>query len=146
MTENMACEVPLTNPLDDEIKDILEKNKVVAVVGLSDNPAHDSYRVADYLKNHGYTIIPVNPLKQEILGEKSYPDLTSITAHVDIVDIFRDVSAIPKIVDEAIRIKAKVVWMQLGLAHNDAADKAADAGLKAVQSKCMKIEHAKLIK
>lgn len=145
MTENMACEVPLTNPLDDEIKDILEKNKIVAVVGLSDNPAHDSHRVAEYLKNHGYTIIPVNPLNQEILGEKSYPDLKSIPGQVDIVDIFRQVSAIPGIVDEAIRIKAKVVWMQLGLAHNDAADKATTSGLKAVQSKCMKIEHEKLV-
>ena len=124
-----------------------KKNKVVAVVGLSDKPARDSYRVADYLKNHGYTIIPVNPTKQEILGEKSYPDLTSIPGQVDIVDIFRNVSAIPGIVDEAIRIKAKVVWMQLGvLAHNDSADKARDAGLKVVQSKCMKIEYAKLVK
>jgi len=146
MTENMAFEVPLKNPSDNEIKDILEKNKVVAVVGLSDNPARDSYRVAEYLKNHGYKVIPVNPAEQEVLCEKSYPDLTSIPGQVDIVDIFRQVSAIPGIVEEAIRIKTKVVWMQLGLAHNDSANKAIDAGLKVVQSKCMKIEHAKLVK
>ncbi|HEN21319.1 MAG TPA: CoA-binding protein [Desulfobacteraceae bacterium] len=142
----MAFEVPLKNPSDNEIKDILEKNKVVAVVGLSDNPARDSYRVAEYLKNHGYKVIPVNPAEQEVLCEKSYPDLTSIPGQVDIVDIFRQVSAIPGIVEEAIRIKTKVVWMQLGLAHNDSANKAIDAGLKVVQSKCMKIEHAKLVK
>jgi uncharacterized protein len=146
MTADTKRELPEINPLDDEIKDILEKNKVVAVVGLSDKPDRDSYKVADYLKNHGYTIIPVNPVKQEILGEKSYPDLTSIPRHIDIVDIFRNVDAIPGIVDEAIRIKAKVIWMQLGLSHNDSADKARAAGLEVVQSKCMKIEHTKLIK
>jgi hypothetical protein len=146
MTEIMACEVPLTNPPDDVIKNILEKNRAVAVVGLSDDPASASYRVADYLKNHGYRIIPVNPERREVLGEKSYPDLKSIPGQVEIVDIFRQVPAIPGIVDEAINIKAKVVWMQLGLAHNEAADRATAAGLNVVQSKCMKIEHSKLVK
>jgi predicted CoA-binding protein len=146
VTEHTVSEVPVTNPPDDKIINILEQNKVVAVVGLSDKPDRDSYKVADYLKSHGYTIIPVNPVTQEILGEKSYPDLTSIPEQVDIVDIFRNVDAIPGIVDEAIRIKAKVVWMQLGLVHNNAADKARAAGLEVVQSKCMKIEHTKLVK
>ena len=144
MTEQQSCEFPESNPLDGEIKDILEKHKIIAVVGLSDKPERDSYIVAEYMKDHGYTIIPVNPTKSEILGEKSYPDLSSIPGPVDIVDIFRKVDAIPGIVDEAIKIKAKVVWMQLGLAHNKSAQKAKEAGIVAVQSKCIKVEHAKL--
>ena len=144
MTEEQACEVPGCNPLDDEIKNILETNKTVAIVGLSNKSERDSYKVAKYLKEHGYRIIPVNPAVSEILEEKSYPDLLSIPEPVDVVDIFRNVEAIPGIVDEAIKIKAKVVWMQLGLAHNESAQKAMDAGLKVVQSKCMKIEHSKL--
>ncbi len=142
--ESGSCEVPGFNPLDDEIKEILLENKTIAIVGLSDNPERDSNKVGKYLKEHGYKIIPVNPGKKEILGEKSYPDLASIPEKVDIVDIFRSVEAIPGIVDEAIKIKAKVVWMQLGLAHNESAKKAQKAGLKVVQSKCLKVEHTKL--
>jgi predicted CoA-binding protein len=144
MTENQSCQLPGFNPTENEIRDILEKYKTVAVVGLSDKPERDSHSVAKYLKEHGYTIIPVNPARSEILGEKSYPDLMSIPQPVDIVDIFRKTEAIPAIVDEAIKIKAKVVWMQLGLAHEESARKAREAGLAAVQSKCMKVEHAKL--
>ncbi|MBN2321756.1 MAG: CoA-binding protein [Acidobacteria bacterium] len=143
MTEQ-SCEFPDSNPLEDEIKDIFENSKTIAVVGLSDKPERDSYKVAEYLKGRGYTIIPVNPTKTEILGEKSYPDLASIPVPVDIVDIFRNIDAVPGIVDEAIGIKAKVVWMQLGLAHNASARKATEAGLIAVQSKCLKVEHQKL--
>ncbi len=145
MTEKQSCEFPESNPLDDAIKGILENSKTIAIVGLSDKPERDSYRVAEYLKGQGYTIIPVNPTRSEILGEKSYPDLASIPLPVDIVDIFRNVDAIPAIVDEAIGIQAKVVWMQLGLAHNASAQKAEEAGLVAVQSKCLKIEHQKLM-
>jgi predicted CoA-binding protein len=144
MAEKLSCEFPESNPLDDEIRAILENSKTIAVVGLSDKPERESYMVAQYLKEHGYTIIPVNPNKPEILGEKSYPDLASIPIDVDIVDIFRNIDAVPGVVDEAIKIKAKVVWMQLGLAHNESARKAAAAGLLAVQSKCMKVEHQKL--
>jgi predicted CoA-binding protein len=142
--EKQSCELPGSNPAEDEIRDILEKYNTVAVVGLSDKPERESHGVAKYLKEHGYNVIPVNPAKSEILGEKSYPDLASIPQQVDIVDIFRSIDAIPGIVDEAIKIKAKVVWMQLGLAHNESAQKAREAGLVAVQSKCIKIEHAKL--
>lgn len=144
MTEKQSCEFPQSNPLEAEIRDILETSKTIAIVGLSDKPERDSFRVAKYLKDHGYTIIPVNPVQAEILGEKSYPDLASIPVQVDIVDIFRNVEAIPGIVEEAIEIKAKVVWMQRGLAHNESAQKARDAGLVAVQSKCLKIEHERL--
>ena len=144
MTEKQSCEMPESNPPETKIKEILENSRTIAVVGLSDKPDRDSYRVAQYLKDHGYTIIPVNPAKTEILGEKSYPDLSSIPSGVDIVDIFRNIEAIPGIVDEAIQIKAKVVWMQLGLAHNESARKARDAGLAVVQSKCLKIEHSRM--
>jgi predicted CoA-binding protein len=144
MTEKQSCEIPDSNPPGNEIKEILENSKTIAVVGLSDNPERDSYRVGKYMKDHGYTVIPVNPVKTEILGEKSYPDLSSIPSRVDIVDIFRNIEAIPGIVEEAIKIRAKVVWMQLGLAHNESARKAREAGLAVVQSKCLKIEHAKL--
>jgi uncharacterized protein len=130
---------------DNEIKEILLNNKTIAIVGLSDNPEKDSNKVGKYLKENGYKIIPVNPGRDEILGEKSYPDLASIPEKVDIVDIFRSVDAIPGIVDEAIKIKAKVVWMQLGLAHKESANKAQNAGLKVVQSKCLKMEHSRLI-
>jgi predicted CoA-binding protein len=144
MEEEQTCEFPESNPPDDEIKTIITNSKTIAVVGLSDKPERDSYRVAKYLKENGYEIIPVNPTKPEILGQKSYPDLASIPSPVDIVDIFRNIEAVPGIVEEAIKIKAKVVWMQLGLAHNKSAQKAKDAGLIAVQSKCLKVEHARL--
>ena len=146
MKEEQSCEFPESNPLDDEIRGILENSKTIAIVGLSDKPERDSYGVAKYLKGHGYKIIPVNPTKQEILGEKSYPDLASIPMPVDIVDIFRNIDAVPGIVEEAIGIKAKVVWMQLGLAHNQSAQKARDAGFIAVQSKCLKVEHGRLMR
>jgi predicted CoA-binding protein len=132
------------NPLKNEIKEILQNSKTIAVVGLSDNPERDSYAVAKYMKDQGYKIIPVNPTKAEILGEKSYADLASIPSRVDIVNIFRKIEAIPSIVEEAIAIKAKVVWMQLGLTHNESARKAREAGLVVVQSKCLKVEHARI--
>jgi predicted CoA-binding protein len=143
MSESQSCEFPESNPPDADIVRILKNSKTIAIVGLSDNPERDSYQVAAYLKDNGYRIIPVNPAKTEILGEKSYPDLASIPSQIDIVDIFRKVDAIPDIVDEAVKIKAKVVWMQLGLAHNASARKASEAGLTVVQSKCLKIEHKK---
>ena len=146
MKEEQICEFPESNPLDDEIKKILENSNIIAVVGISDKPERASYQVAKYLKDHGYNIIPVNPTKPEILGEKSYPDLASIPSPVDIVDIFRNIEAVPGIVEEAIKIKAKAIWMQLGLAHNKSAQKARDAGLIAVQSKCLKVEHARLMR
>ena len=145
MSDNMTCEFPDSNPLDDEVRGLLESAKTIAVVGLSNKPERDSYKVADYLLQHGYTVIPVNPVLDEVLGLKSYPDLKSIPQPVDIVDIFRKVEFIPGLVDDAIDIEAKAVWMQLGLASNAAAQKARDAGLQVVQSKCIKIEHKKLM-
>ncbi|CAG0970092.1 MAG: acetate-CoA ligase subunit beta [Candidatus Methanoperedens nitroreducens] len=117
--------------------------KTVAVVGISDDPTRPSNFVARFLKEHGYKIIPVNPKLKEWEGEKCYPDLGSIPEKVDIVDIFRRSEAIPPVVDEAIVIKAKVVWMQEGIINEEAAEKAQKAGIEVVMDKCMKIECVK---
>ncbi|RJO65501.1 MAG: CoA-binding protein [Myxococcales bacterium] len=137
--------MPDRNPPDEGIRRLLASAKTIAVVGLSDNPERDSYRVAAYLKTHGYRIVPVNPAKAEILGEKSYASLKDVPHSIDIVDIFRKPEAIPEIVEDAIAAGAKAVWMQLGLAHAEAAAKARAAGLEVVQSKCTKIEHGRLL-
>jgi uncharacterized protein len=137
------CQVPEFNPEDEEIREILATHRTVAVVGLSPKPHRDSFKVAKYLQEHGYRIVPVNPRAREILGEKGYASLRDIPFPVDIVDIFRNIDAIPGVVDEAIAIGAKVVWMQLGLAENQSARRARDAGLKVVMNKCSKIEHSR---
>jgi predicted CoA-binding protein len=129
----------------EEIKAILKNYRVVAVVGLSPKPARASHQVAQYLKGHGYRIVPVNPGQKEILGEKCYPRLADIPFAVEVVDIFRNVEAIPAIVDEAIAVGAKVVWMQQGLAEPVSARKAREAGLKVVMDRCMKIDHAQYV-
>jgi len=124
-----------------EIKAILQDYQVVAVVGLSPKEERPSFRVARYLKEHGYRIVPVNPGQKEILGETCYRTLKDIPFPVEVVDIFRNVEAIPAIVDEAIAVGAKVVWMQQGLVVPDSAQKARDAGLQVVMDRCMKVEH-----
>lgn len=144
--DQITCEMPDANPPDEEIRAILSRMRAVAVVGLSNDPQRDSHRVAAYLQAQGYRIVPVNPGVPEILGERAYPDLASIPFPVEIVDIFRKVEAIPGIVETAVRIGAKAVWMQLGLAHKAAADKARAAGLMVVQSRCMKVEHARMLR
>ncbi len=132
------------NATPEEVADILKKYRVIAVVGLSPNPSRPSYQVAHYLQQHGYRIIPVNPGCTEVLGEKCYPSLKEIPSPVEIVDIFRNVEAIPAIVAEALDIKAKVVWMQLGLLEPDSARRARQAGIQVVMDRCMKVEHALL--
>ena len=126
----------------EEIKAIFQNFKVVAVVGLSPKPERPSFRVAQYLKDHGYLIVPVNPGQKEILGEKCYPRLSDIPFPVEVVDIFRNIEAIPAIVDEAIAMGAKVVWMQQGLVEPASAQKAREAGLQVIMDRCMKIDHA----
>lgn len=123
---------------------ILKNYRVVAVVGLSSDPARPSYRVAEYLQEHGYRIIPVNPSCQNILGEKCYPSLKEIPFPVEVVDIFRKVDAIPAIVEEAIQVRAKAVWMQLELVEPESAQKAREAGLQVVMDHCLKVEHIRL--
>jgi predicted CoA-binding protein len=124
-----------------EITGILRNYRVVAVVGLSSDPSRPSYRVAQYLQDQGYRIVPVNPGCQEVLGEKCYAGLKDIPFPVEIVDIFRKVDAIPGIVAEAIAVGAKVVWMQQGLEEPHSARKARQAGLRVVMDRCLKIEH-----
>jgi predicted CoA-binding protein len=141
----VECQIPEFTPEDAEIKGILENNRIVAVVGLSTDPDKDSHRVARYLQEHGYQIVPVNPKADEILGEKCYGSLKEIPFSVDIVDIFRKIEAIPAIVDASLAIGAKVVWMQLGLAENRSARKAMAAGLQVVMNKCLKIEHSRYL-
>jgi uncharacterized protein len=122
---------------------ILERYRRIAMVGLSSNPFRPSHFAALYLIAEGYDVIPVNPREEVILGRKSYPSLTAIPEPVEVVDVFRESSAVPSIVEEAIAIGAKVVWMQLGVIHEEAAERARAAGLEVVMDRCMKIEHAR---
>jgi len=129
---------------DRDVRNILCSAKTVAVVGISAKEESPSYKVAKYLLGQGFKVVGVNPKCDEILGAKCYPDLKSIPEHVDVVDIFRKLDAIPGVVDEAIEIGAGAVWMQLGLEHEEAAQKARRAGLSVVMNKCTKIEHSRL--
>ena len=144
-----TCELPRKNATPDEIRAILKAARRVAVVGHSDRPDRDSYRVGRYLADQGYEVFPVNPRAasetSKTAGIRFYPDLASVPGPIDVVDIFRRGEAIPAIVDEAIRIGAKVIWMQDGLAHNAAAEKARAAGLSVVMSRCMMRDHRALI-
>ncbi|MEM4658758.1 MAG: CoA-binding protein [Candidatus Methanosuratincola sp.] len=127
------------------LKRILRETKTIAMVGLSAEWMRPSNFAAKYLKEHGYRIIPVNPRYKEILGERCYPSLLEIPEKVDVVDIFRRQEDVPPIVEDAIRIGAKVVWMQLGIVNEEAAKRAREAGLEVVMNRCMKIEHARLL-
>jgi len=122
---------------------ILERYHRIAMVGLSADPFRPSHFAAIYLISEGYDVIPVNPRESQILGRKCYPSLREIPGPVEIVDIFRDSAAVPGIVEDAIAIGAKVVWMQLGVIHEEAAERARVAGLEVVMDRCMKIEHAR---
>ena len=126
------------------LRRILSDYKRVAMVGLSADWSRPSNFAAKYLLDHGFEVIPVNPKYDEILGQKCYADLEDIPTPVDIVDLFQRVDRIPPFVDQAIKIGARVVWMQLGIIHEEAAQKARDAGLEVVMDRCMKIEYARL--
>lgn len=126
------------------IDDILRSNHTIAVVGLSHKRFRPSYGVSEYMQKAGYRIIPVNPLETEVLGEKCYPDLDSIPEGVDIVDIFRRSEFVPEIVEAAIRKGAKVIWMQEGVVHEEAARRATDAGLAVVMDRCILKDHRRL--
>jgi uncharacterized protein len=122
---------------------ILERYRRVAMVGLSSNQFRPSHFAALYLISEGYDIVPVNPRESEVLGRKSYASLREIPSAIEIVDIFREPAAVPALVEEAIAIGAKAVWMQLGVVHEAAALRAKEAGLEVVMDRCMKIEHAR---
>lgn len=131
---------------DRDIKKILEETKTVAVIGLSPKPERDSYKVGKYLKDNGFTILPIRPAQQEILGEKAYKNLDDVKEPVDMVDVFRSSDQIMPHVDEAIRNGAKVFWMQLGIENEEAAQKLVDAGIDVIMNKCTKIEYDKFFK
>ncbi|MBJ6750637.1 CoA-binding protein [Geomonas anaerohicana] len=129
-----------------DIKEILTKYRTVAVVGLSPDAGKPSHEVAAYLKRAGYRIIPVNPAVAEVFGEKSYPTIAEIPEPVEIVDVFRRSEFVPEIVEQAIAKGAKVVWLQEGVVHEDAARRAREAGLEVVMDRCMLKEHVKWVK
>jgi predicted CoA-binding protein len=126
------------------ITEILHESHTIAVVGLSSKRYRPSYGVAEYMKRSGYRIIPVNPNETEVLGERCYPDLDSIPEPVDIVDIFRRSEFVPEIVEAAIRIGAKMVWMQEDVYHEPAARRAREAGLEVVMDRCILKDHRRL--
>jgi predicted CoA-binding protein len=125
-------------------EEILRKYRTVAVVGISSREDRPSYRVARYLKEHGYHIIPVNPRETEVLGEECYPDLCSVPEPVQVVDVFRRSREVPRVVAEAMYKGAKAIWMQEGIVHEAAARRARQAGLEVVMDRCMMAEHRKL--
>jgi uncharacterized protein len=129
---------------EEEIKNTLKNCRTVAVVGISPKQDRPSYIVASYLQSRGYRIVPVRPDGETLLGEKVYRSLLEIPEEIDIVDIFRKSEDVPPVVEEAILRKAKVVWMQEGVIHPQACDKAEKAGLKVVMDRCIKIEHQRL--
>jgi hypothetical protein len=150
---SFACSIRLNTTLtpeqralyqdEDVIRDLLDDAKNIAIVGLSTDSQKASYFVGSYLAREGYNVIPVNPRATEILGRKAYPDLVSIPDRVDIVDVFRPVEEIPQITEQAIRIKARALWLQLRLIDLESAERARRAGLAVVVDRCVKMEHGR---
>ena len=128
----------------ERFKEILENARTIAVVGLSDQSDRISYIVSRYMQDRGYKIIPVNPTISESLGEKAYPSLLDVPDNVDIVNVFRRPKDVPAVTDEAIAIKARVLWMQEGIVNEEAAKKAESAGLIVIMDRCIMVEHARL--
>ena len=141
----MECEFPSVNSNKQEIKDIFDSVKTIAVLGLSPDESKDSHQVAKYLQAAGYTIIPVYPKEETILGEKVYRSLLEIPFDVDMVNIFRKPAALDPIADACIeKGNVKVFWSQKGIVNNAAAQKAEEAGMKVVQNFCSMVEHRSL--
>jgi len=138
---DFRCEVPAQNATEAEVDEILRDSRVIAVVGLSPRPERDSFHVSLYMKNQGYRIIPINPNYPSALGERSYASLRDIGEPVDLVNVFRRSEAVSEVVEDAIAIGAKAVWMQEGVVHNAAADRARRAGLRVVMNQCLLKEH-----
>lgn len=129
---------------DEDLRELLSNFKIIAVVGLSPKPDRDSYRVAAYLQQHGYRVLPVRPAQSEILGEKAYASLDDISGPVDIVDVFRSSEQVLPHAREALRLKPKVFWMQEGIENQAAAELLTAAGIDVVMNRCIKREHARL--
>jgi predicted CoA-binding protein len=129
---------------DDQLRQILQQTRAIAVVGLSNNPARPSYGVTRYMQAQGYTIVPINPELTEAFGERAYPDLLSVPFEIDLVDVFRRSELVGPHVDEAIQKGVKTVWMQLGVRNEQAAQRARAAGIDVVMDRCILVEHRRL--
>ncbi len=138
-------ELTHNNPPAEKIREILKRVKTVAIVGLSPKETRDSHRVARYLMEQGYDIIPVNPGQKEILGRPCFRNLTDIPFGIDMVDIFLNPTRVPPVVDQVVKMGVSFLWMQLGVIHEEAARRARDAGITVVMNKCVKQEHEKLL-
>ncbi|MBZ0290806.1 MAG: CoA-binding protein [Anaerolineae bacterium] len=136
--------MPDLNTDEQAQRDVLTQARVIAVVGHSDKPERASYQIAQYLRQAGYTVYPVNPALQQIDGQPSYASLQDVPEPIDIVDVFRQSEHLPAIVDDAIAAGAKTVWGQLGVSSEAARQKALDAGLNIIMDRCIKIEHSRL--
>lgn len=122
---------------------ILQESRVIAVIGLSSNPLRDSFQVSRYLLEQGYRIIPVNPAETEVLGQRAYPSLLDVPEPIDVVDVFRRAEAVPEIAEQAVKIGARVFWLQLGIFSFEGARVAEDGGLTVIMNRCLEIEHAR---
>jgi len=141
---NTTCELPDYNPPSDEIIELLRKCRTIAVVGLSPKESRDSNRVAKYLMDQGYEIVPVNPGQREILGKPCFRSLRDIPFPIDMADLFLNPIRVPPVVDQAIDMGVHAIWMQEGVVHNESAQKAGKAGIKVVMNKCIMKEHMKM--
>ena len=132
---------------NDEIKEILQSSKNVAIVGISNKEDRASYQVAKWLQeNSHFTLFFVNPVIEEVLGEKSYPSLAEIPEQIDIVDVFRKAEDCPPVLEKALAVGAKSIWLQLGISNQEVAEKGTAAGMEVVMDRCIKIDYAALIK
>ena len=140
----MTAEVTEYAPGDEELRAILRDARTIAVVGLSSNPERHSYNVADYLKQVGYRIIPVNPNETEVLGERAYASLPDVPERIDVVDVFRRAEFTPEVARQAVQVGAKILWLQLGITNEEARRIADEAGLSVIMDACLMIEHDRL--
>ena len=136
----------MTESEAERITELLQTAKTIAVVGLTDSPARPSYGVSGYMQSQGYRIIPVNPLITESLGEKAFATLLDVPEKIDIVNIFRRPDAVPEVVDQAIELKVPAIWMQEGVVHEEAAQKAREAGIFVVMDRCILREHRRYLR
>lgn len=135
----------MSQPTDQQLRDLLHRVRTIAVVGLSDDPSRPSHYVAAYLLGQGYTIIPINPTSPEVLGQRSYATLGDVPVPIDLVDVFRRSEAIPAVVDEALALKLPAIWLQEGLTHPEAEARARTAGMTVVSDRCILKEHLRLL-
>ena len=140
----MTTEAADQRPSDDDLRAILRDVKTIAVVGLSSRPDRHSHSVAEYLQQAGYRIIPVNPNETEVLGERAYPTLAEVPERVDLVDVFRRPEFTPEVAEQAVRVGARVLWLQLGIANEEARRIAEEGGLSVIMDSCLMLEHDRL--